>query len=137
MRDADDATGDGTTTPPPRRRWGRRVVLALLVLLLLLAVTQWQSGRRATRGLAAEIAACRAAGEPATVAELNRWEGLRSGTGENAVPLLRAAGIQRVTVMSGPTSPDLTADLDEGVRVVTVDAWAKSHRWNVAVLDLG
>jgi hypothetical protein len=50
---------------------------------------------------------------------------------------LRAAGIGRVTVMSGPTSPDLTENLGEGRQVVTVDAWAKAHRWNVAVIDLG
>ncbi len=50
---------------------------------------------------------------------------------------LRAAGIQRVTVMSGPTSPDLTENLGDGMRVVTVDEWAKSHRWTVAVIDLG
>ena len=50
---------------------------------------------------------------------------------------LRTAGIQQVTVMSGPTSPVLTENLGEGMRVVTMDAWAKSQRWTVAVVDLG
>src|SRR3954454_17385792 len=86
---ADESATDVTALP--RRRWGRRVLLTLLALALVLVVAQWQSGRRAARGLGAEVAACRAAGEPATVEELNRWEGLRSGSGENVVPLLRAA----------------------------------------------
>jgi hypothetical protein len=67
-------------------------VLTLLGLILLLVAGHWGAGRRAASGLEGELAAYRAAGEPTTVEELNRWDSLRSGSGENAVPLLRAAG---------------------------------------------
>jgi hypothetical protein len=92
MHEERQPAGDERGEPGrPRRRWGRRLLVALLVLVLVPVVWHWQAGRRAKRGLAAEMAACRAAGEPATVDELNRWPGLRSGEGENLVTLLRDA----------------------------------------------
>jgi hypothetical protein len=123
MRDA----GDDVAVAPavPKRRWGRRVFVTLLVAVLVLVVLQWQTGRRAGGRLAAEIAACRAAGEPTTVDELNRWDGLRSGAGENVVPLLRAAaglinvddGAWRVATDS-LAPPPLTED--EAARLATM-----------------
>ena len=84
-----------TPQPPRRRRWGRRIAITLLALALLLALGLWGAGKRAEKGLAADLAIYRAAGEPVTVDELNRWPALRSGDGENAVPLLREAA-QRI-----------------------------------------
>jgi len=78
--------------PRPRRRWPRRVGLTVLLLVVLLAAMQWGANRRAAHGIAKDLAAYRAAGEPANVEELNAWPFLRGGSGENAVPLLRAAG---------------------------------------------
>ena len=92
MSDTPQEHGDEAAAPPRRRRkWLRRAGAALLVLLLLALAARWGAGRRADKGLGAELAAYRAAGEPANVEELNRWTALRSGEGDNAVPLLRAA----------------------------------------------
>ena len=90
-READGGEGDGTAPPRRRRRWGRRIVLTLLALVLLLALGVWGAGRRARKNLDDDLALYRDAGEPVTVEELNGWPALRSGEGENAVPLLRAA----------------------------------------------
>ena len=62
---------------------------------------------------------------------------MRTATSPTSSTGCRDAGIDQVTVMSGPTSPDLTENLSEGMHVVTVDAWAEAHRWTVAVIDLG
>src|SRR4051812_9105519 len=86
-----DRETDGAARRPRRRRWGMRLLLTFLLFLLFAVAMQWGSTRRAERALRAEMDAVRAAGEPATVEEWNHWPGARSGTGENEMPLLRAA----------------------------------------------
>jgi hypothetical protein len=65
--------------------------VALLALAMVAIVGHWWWGRSAARRLEALVAAARAAGEPVTVEELNRWPAARGGAGENVVPALRAA----------------------------------------------
>src|SRR5687768_2023865 len=94
----EDTPQESALNPPPLpkaparrgRRWLRRLGVALLVLFLGALVGHWWWGRGAARRLDALVAAARAAGEPVTVEELNRWPASRGGTGENIVPALRA-----------------------------------------------
>ena len=91
-----DATDPGSSAPPPlprrKRRWLKRIALAMLALVLVAAVGHWWWGRRAASALDRQLGELRAAGDPVTVEELNRWPGATSGAGDNAVPLLRGAG---------------------------------------------
>jgi hypothetical protein len=77
---------------PRRKRWGLRVLAALGVLLVVAVLAHVIWGESEKRRLAAQLAAYRGAGEPVTVEELNRWPDTTSGSGENALPGLRAAG---------------------------------------------
>jgi hypothetical protein len=84
--------------PPARRsrrqralRWIKGVFGTALVLFLVLFALHWRWARRVGAELDAQLAVIRAAGEPATVEELNAWPGLVSGDGDNVVPHLRAA----------------------------------------------
>src|SRR5688572_10107611 len=89
-----DATSNEPSDAPPRPRthrrgrWARRLLATVLVLFLVAAAVHWWWGRNAASRLEAQIAAARAAGEPVTVEELNRWSGARGGTGENIVPAI-------------------------------------------------
>jgi hypothetical protein len=65
--------------------------LLFLALVLTLVISHLWWGHRAGARLEAQLAAARAAGEPVTVEELNQWPFLRGGSGENVVPVLRAA----------------------------------------------
>src|SRR4051812_14361977 len=74
-----------------RRHWPRRLGVAFLTLVLGTFLSNWWWGRRASARLEAQLATARAAGEPVTVEQLTRWPALRTGTGPNVVPALRAA----------------------------------------------
>ena len=123
--------------PPRRRRWGRRGLLTLGVLVLLLVAGIWAAGRRADKGLGAELAAYRAAGEPATVDELNRWSALRSGEGENAVPLLRAAAAKLKTNSAAwkAATEALQSPPLAGEEVAALEALVKEGADALATLD--
>ena len=82
--------------PPPRRRKrrGLRILLTLAILVAAAVVAHVIWGVVEKRRLEAQLAVYRAAGEPTTVEELNRWPAAVSGpgSGENALAALRTAG---------------------------------------------
>jgi hypothetical protein len=120
-----------------RRRWPRRVGLTVVLLVVLVAVMQWGANRRAAQGLAAEMAAYRAAGEPATVEELNQWPGLRGGSGENAVPLLRSAGasFDAASASFHAAMDALYAPSAGGTDFAPIEALVASQAQTLAVVD--
>jgi hypothetical protein len=81
-----------TPYDPHPAQWGRRIGIGLVLLLIAAVGMHWLWGRRAAKRLAAQVAVYRAAGEPVTVEELNAWPDAVSGSGENALTILRAAG---------------------------------------------
>jgi len=135
----EEERSDDRDGPPRRvrRRWPRRVGLTILLLIVLIVAMQWGANRRAAHGLATEMAAYRAAGEPATPEELNQWPGLRSGSGENAVPLLRAAGasLDSASASFHAAMDALYKPPPDGADPAPIETLVASHSQTLATLD--
>jgi hypothetical protein len=66
-----------------------------------------------------------------------RWMLARSDDLSGVVDRLRAAGVDRVTLVSTRPPEGLTRQLGPGVTQVSADGWAESVGWRVLVLQLG